>query len=95
MVTFPEGWKRSSYLATAGALPVPQWLTTKEILGRFGNERKTAHAEYVDFVRAGTGGEPVWKYLRHQTHLRNEKFVKQMLKRESGIKDVKKEMSHF
>lgn len=48
----PEGWKWSSYLATAGLQPAPHYLTTEDVLGWFG-QGDLAHARYRAFVHDG------------------------------------------
>jgi putative transposase len=42
-----------SYLATAGRLPAPEFLTTDSVLSRFGQPRAIAEARYVAFVADG------------------------------------------
>jgi putative transposase len=57
----------SSYLATAGRLPTPDFLTTASILSRFGDPRPIAEARYATFVADGVAKQA--KPLRLPTGL--------------------------
>ena len=81
MVKRPEQWPWSSYRAMIGKTPVPPWLQTDWILGRFGRQRKRAIPHYIDFVRQGVGLPSIWEDLNQQIYLGDERFVKKMQKR--------------
>lgn len=53
MVKTPEEYKWSSYRATIGAIPAPDWLAVDDALWNFGRDRETAQKEYRQFVQAG------------------------------------------
>jgi hypothetical protein len=46
-------WKWSSYQATAGMVPVPEFLTVEWVLSQLGKSRSAALAGYRAFVRQG------------------------------------------
>jgi putative transposase len=53
-----EHWKWSSYRATAGMVPVPQFLTVDWILSQLGKDRRAALAHYRAFVEDGLESRP-------------------------------------
>src|SRR3989304_9487258 len=53
-----ENWCWSSYLATAGLAPVPEFLTVDWVLRQFGRTRGEAQARYRAFVRGGLQRNP-------------------------------------
>jgi len=72
----PGEYRWSSYRATGGNEPVPEFLETDWILGRFGTYRKPARRRYREFVEASVGSEPSpWENLRGQILLGTEEFV--------------------
>jgi putative transposase len=80
-------WKWSSYAATAGLAPVPDFLTTDWVLQQFGQTRSEAQARYRAFVRAGLGKRP-WDQLRGQIYLGDEEFVRQQPRPGDGLKEI-------
>lgn len=48
-----EKWPWSSYPATCGQAPVPDWSQTDWILAQFGRQRASAIRKYVAFVHEG------------------------------------------
>lgn len=74
----PQTYIWSSYSATAGLKPAPEWLYTDRVLSHFGTVKTTAQLRYVAFVKAGTGLPTVWNDLRHQIYLGSDQFVSQM-----------------
>jgi hypothetical protein len=48
-----DHWKWSSYQATAGMVPVPEFLTVGWVLSQFGKSRSAALPGYRAFVREG------------------------------------------
>jgi putative transposase len=75
MCALPEEWPWSSYLATTGAAPRPDWLDSRWLLAQFGMNEATALPAYINHVRAGIGHPPVWDALKHQTYLGDEDFA--------------------
>ena len=71
-----EHWKWSSYQATAGMVPVPQFLTVDWILSQFGKDRRAALAHYRAFVREGLESRP-WEELTGQIYLGSESFIEE------------------
>lgn len=78
MVKRLETWAWSSYLATCGQAPSPDWLQTGWILGQFGSRRSSAIARYVAFVHEGARLPSVWAQLQGQIFLGSEAFVQKM-----------------
>jgi REP element-mobilizing transposase RayT len=93
MVKRAQGYRWSSYRATAGKTETPDYLTCDWLLSQFAQTRTVACRKYREFVRAGTSGDnpSPWEKLRGQVLLGSEKFVKQMkpvLRRKAALKEV-------
>lgn len=91
MVNDTVDWAWSSYAATAGIEPHPEWLCTDWLLGVFSNSRKNAHATYRDFVRAGVGLPPIHKQVVGQMYLGDENFInaaKKHIPTDGNLKEV-------
>jgi putative transposase len=78
MVRQIEQWPWSSYPATCGQVPKPDWLNTDFILSQFGAQRARAIAKYVTFVHEGKGLPSVWSALQGQIYLGSDAFMAQM-----------------
>ncbi|PKO61380.1 MAG: addiction module toxin RelE, partial [Betaproteobacteria bacterium HGW-Betaproteobacteria-17] len=78
MVKRLETWSWSSYFATCGQAPVPEWLQPDWILAQFGRQRASAIRKYVEFVHEGARLPSVWTQLQGQIYLGSESFVKKM-----------------
>jgi len=65
----PAGWPWSSYRATVGTAPAPDFLRTAELLANFNAEPKRAVAQYVKFVRDGIDHPGPWDQVRNQLFL--------------------------
>jgi uncharacterized protein YwbE len=89
IVQKPEEWKWSSYRATVGLRKPHLCLTTDWILGQFSKKKLQARNQYRDFVRAGIGGERIWKKVRGQSILGEENFVETLIDYIRGYRDVK------
>lgn len=74
MVEHPAEWAWSSYLATIGHSPAPEWLAIDALLLQFSKQRKTAIKKYQQFVIQGNNLRP-WDELKHQIFLGDEQFV--------------------
>jgi REP element-mobilizing transposase RayT len=76
MVASPEQYKWSSYRATAGLEPVPDWLTLEPLMPYFG-ERSTWRPNYVAYVREGIQRpDLIWRGLRRGIYLGTEEWLK-------------------
>lgn len=78
MVKRLENWPWSSYHASCGQVPAPEWLQTDWILAQFGRQRAAAIRKYVEFVHEGARLPSVWTQLQGQIYLGSEGFVKKM-----------------
>jgi len=78
MVKHPRQWPWSSYGATMGTVPAPVWLTTDDLLAKFGRRRVAARRKYEQFVAEGMAAESVWKDLKGQIYLGDDDFVERM-----------------
>jgi len=87
----PAAWKWSSYRATAGLGPKPQFLTTDWVLGQFGQSRSIAQKKYRQFVREGRESRP-WEELRGQIYLGSERFIEKHRAGDQAIKEIPRVM---
>ncbi len=78
MVRRLELWPWSSYLATCGQGPKPDWLQVDFVLAQFATQRARAIVKYVAFVYEGAKLPSVWGQLQGQVYLGSESFVKKM-----------------
>jgi putative transposase len=85
----PEEWKWSSYRGTAGKEKPHPCLTIDWILGQFGSKRRQSEKKYSEFVRAGLGEEKIWKDVKGQSILGQDKFIKRFLNHVKGYEEVK------
>ncbi len=75
LVKTPGQWSWSSFLATAGKAPVPDFLTVGWVLENFGSYRKVAQRRYEVFVGEGKEVESPWPSLKGQIYLGSDRFV--------------------
>jgi REP element-mobilizing transposase RayT len=85
----PEESTWSSYSGTAGLAKPHDCLTVDWVLGQFGKNRRLAEKAYRDFVRAGIGGESIWREVKAQSVLGEDSFVKELEAHAKGAKEVK------
>lgn len=71
----PGAWAWSSYLATAGLMPSPEFLSTDWLLAQFGQYREAACSRYREFVDQGVVHPSPWAELRGGVLLGDEEFV--------------------
>ena len=71
----------SSYRATAGLQPIPNWLSADFVPNRFGLTKSSARRRYVAFVQAGVELPTIWENLKQQIYLGSDGFVENMQKR--------------
>ncbi len=77
----PGDWRWSSYRATAGLEPAPEWFERETTLARFGTieNRAEVFARYRRFVDEGMGQEAnLWTELKGQVFLGDENFLLEM-----------------
>ncbi|MDI6889652.1 MAG: transposase [Thermodesulfovibrionales bacterium] len=84
-----EGWKWSSYRATAGIEKPQSCLTTDWILGQFGTKAGLARQRYRKFVKAGIAEEPIWAKVKGQILLGGDEFIKGFISYLRGREDIK------
>ena len=91
MINDMDEWGWSSYQATIGKTPVPNWLETDWLLSHFGRQRKRARERYIGFVREGIGLPSIWENLRKQVFLGGEAFIDQhqeMITEKAELDDI-------
>jgi REP element-mobilizing transposase RayT len=86
----PEQYPWSSYRATAGLEPAPDWLDVASVHGLFGPDEASAQSAYRDFVLAKIGCEDrLWDKLTNQLYLGSEEWCKTMRKQvESKVRST-------
>jgi len=72
------GWEWSSYEATVGKCPCPDWLAADEVLAMFYGRRAIAINRYRKFIQEGMSAGAPWKNLRGQIYLGGDKFTKKL-----------------
>ncbi len=77
-------WRWSSYRATAGLAPCPEWLSVDSTLGQFAGSRRIAQAAYRRFVAEGKGLPSPLDDVQKQAYLGDAEFLKQVLERLGG-----------
>ena len=88
LVERPEGWKWSSYRATAGYERRHSCLTTDWVLGQFSATRGKAEKGYRSFVREGIGKESIWTAVKGQVILGDKRFVDGLIDYLKEYRDV-------
>lgn len=89
IVRKPDEWKWSSYRGTAGERKPHPCLTADWVLGQFGTRKQQAQKKYKEYVRAGIGGERIWKEVRGQSILGKEDFAESLIEYVKGYRDIK------
>jgi putative transposase len=87
LVKHPRQWAWSSYGATVGSSPAPEWLSSADLMARFGKRASGARGKYRRFIEEGMGRESLWKDLKGQIYLGDEAFV-EALRGKLGERDV-------
>ncbi|MBC7093690.1 transposase [Candidatus Bipolaricaulota bacterium] len=90
-VRHPRQWRWSSYRATAGEAPVPEFLTVDWLLSQFGRGRQ-AQLAYRQFVAQGRGVD-IWEDLEGGVILGTGRFVNKMrprLRERAGGSEIPK-----
>jgi len=81
----------SSYPATLGLVPAPEWLSTDWLLSQFGQQRKAAQRHYAAFVAQGKGLASPWAKVKGQVLLGNQAFaesMRPMLDEKQALKEI-------
>jgi putative transposase len=86
VVERPGDWPWSSYRATAGRCPAPEWLEVRWTLRQFGASLETARRRYREFVAEGAGARP-WEGLVGQVDLGGEAFRERLAEMAKGARD--------
>ena len=82
LVERPEDYLWSSFRATAGLEPAPEWLDVKAALDPFAPERELARTYYQDFVAQKIGSdERLWGKLIHGIYLGSAGWGRAMRKK--------------
>jgi len=84
MVRLSGDWPWSSYRATAGMTPAPDWLETDWMLAAFAEHREDAQAAYRRFVAEGKGQPSPWEQLKNQIFLGSAPFVEALQRQVGG-----------
>ena len=81
LVARPEGYRWSSYRATAGLEPAPEWLDVVAALQVFDADPLTARANYRAFVHSSIGSAAsLWDEVANAIYLGTEAWTKRMRK---------------
>ena len=89
VIQAPEGWRWSSYRATAGIERAHPCLTTDWVLGQFGSKKRRAEKRYQAFVMDGRGGRRIWEDVKGQSILGDADFVNRLVDDARGYEEVK------
>ena len=71
-----DSWRWTSYRATAGMGPVPEFLTVDWVLAQFSEKPSRAQGTYRQFVKEGLESRP-WDELTGQIYLGSERFIEE------------------
>ncbi len=89
IVPAPGQWPWSSYRATIGAAPSPEWLNTRDILAAYGATAEEAGRRYMCFVADGIGQPSPWDQMKQQVFLGSDAFVEAMQQKVPGGRDLR------
>ena len=89
MVDSPEKWPWSSFRATVGEEPAPEWLEIRSILAWFGAEESEAVDDYLRFVAEGRDVPSPWVQLKHQVFLGSDTFVDSVMRKVPSGRDLR------
>lgn len=88
MVAAPDDWPWSSFCATTGEVPCPDWPRRDWLLSAFDSTEHAAVTAYRCFVAEGIGQPGPWEQLRHQVFLGSEPFVEGLRRRLPRDRDL-------
>jgi REP element-mobilizing transposase RayT len=78
VVKRPESYSWSSYRATAGLEPPPQWLSRDWLLAQLSSRRAVAERKYRQFVQEGLGASSPWAQVHGQAVLGQSQFIERL-----------------
>ena len=78
LVTTASVWPWSSYRATAGSHPAPDWLDQAAVLALFDRDRTRARRAYQRFVADGVAQPSPWHHVRGQIFLGGQEFLERI-----------------
>jgi putative transposase len=81
-----QAWKWSSYRATAGLAPVPEFLSSDWILAHSARPEQ-AQKQYREFVSEGLASRP-WEDLKGQIYLGSQAFIEKHAARNKDLKEI-------
>jgi len=91
MVARAQDYKWSSYRATAGLSPAPDYLTCDWVLSQFGRHQGAAQKRYRAFVAEGVAAPGPWEKLEAQVVLGSAAFIAQLKRPRHGIREVRRD----
>lgn len=83
----PGEWRWSSFRAAIGDVPPQPWLALEGLHSRVAAKQGKARRRYRKFVMAGIDQPSVWKALRRQVFLGDDRFVSSLLERRDRTGD--------
>ena len=81
MVATPDDCRWTSYPATVGETPAPDWLPIDRVLINFGGDTPLARTRFRHFVAEGLGVRIPWQEVVGQMYLGDEEWVDETRKR--------------
>lgn len=75
MTRTPSAWPWSSYRATCGDEPAPDWLAVDRLLGRFSGGSREARKRYCLHVLNGVSVKDLWRKVHQQLYLGSQEFI--------------------
>ncbi len=75
LVSKSDGWRWSSYKATAGLGPKPSFLASDRLLEHLGRDPAKTRRAFIRFVEGGTGAENPWGNLKGGVFLGDDTFA--------------------
>lgn len=76
----PEDWPWSSYRATIGLEPCPDYITSDGILINYGDDRLDSIRQYRRFVADGHNQPSPYEKVKHPAILGSDRFIQEILK---------------
>jgi len=81
-------WAWSSYHSMIGRASPPDWVSRDWVLSQFGRRVSVAQKRFIKFVKEGYRQGDLWKNLRHQIYLGDERFIEKLEQRVDKNKDL-------
>jgi REP-associated tyrosine transposase len=77
LIDHPAQWRWSSYRATTGTAPSPEFLVVETLLLMFGDSVSESRTRFQAFVEQGMDGGGLWQKLTNQIYLGPDEFVEE------------------